>query len=211
MVWGSPLCSAWGLARSRRSSTTCPLRTGNSGAGWCGRGGRGSATSPNSGSLLLDVGWAWAAVAVAAGWLAGSGVIGRGAAAGAVSLMAATAAYFVMDSLLRDEPLAGYVGEVRYWLLASVALGPLLGVVGASLLRVGVTGLLAGLIVPVGALVQTLFLQPALRSSSRPAAISALVIVSVAAVACIGLVVARFARHRRGVLGMSTDPIRSEN
>ena len=163
------------------------------------------------GSLLLDVGWAWAAVAVAAGWLAGAGVIGRGAAAGAVSLMAATAAYFVMDSLLRDEPLAGYVGEVRYWLLASVALGPLLGVVGASLLRVGVTGLLAGLIVPVGALVQTLFLQPALRSSSRPAAISALVIVSVAAVACIGLVVARFARHRRGVPGMSTDPIRSEN
>ena len=56
------------------------------------------------GSLLLDVGWAWAAVAVAAGWLVGAGEIGRGAAAGAVSLMAATAAYFVMDSLLREDP-----------------------------------------------------------------------------------------------------------
>lgn len=41
------------------------------------------------GSLLLDVGWAWAAVAVAAGWLAGA--IVRAAAAGAVSLMTATA------------------------------------------------------------------------------------------------------------------------
>jgi hypothetical protein len=61
------------------------------------------------GSLVLDVGWAWAAVAVAAGWVAGAGLIGRGASAGAVSLMAATAAYFVMDSLLRDDPLAGYV------------------------------------------------------------------------------------------------------
>lgn len=67
------------------------------------------------GSLLLDVGWAWAAVAVAAGWLAGA--IGRAAAAGAVSLMAATAAYYFMDSLLREESLVGYVGETRYWWL----------------------------------------------------------------------------------------------
>ena len=96
------------------------------------------------GSLLLDVGWAWAAVAVAAGWLVGAGAIGRGAAAGAVSLVAATAAYFVaMDSLLREEPLAGYSGEVRYWLLASLTLGPFLGAVGASLVRAGVTGLVA--------------------------------------------------------------------
>ena len=151
------------------------------------------------GSLLLDVGWAWAAVAVAAGWLGGAGAIGRGAAAGAVSLMAATAAYFVMDSLLREESLAGYVGEARYWWLASLTVGPLLGAVGASLVRAGVAGLLAGLIVPVGALVQTLFLQPGLASSSRPAAVWALVIVSAAAVACISLVVARFALHRRRV------------
>ena len=151
------------------------------------------------GSLLLDVGWAWAAVAVAAGWLAGAGAIGRGAAAGAVSLTAATAAYFVMDSVLREESLAGYVGEVRSWLLASLTLGPLLGAAGASLVRAGVTGLLAGLIVPVGALVQTLFLQPGLASRSRPAEIWALVILSAGAAACIGLVVARFARQRRRV------------
>ena len=146
------------------------------------------------GSLLLDVGWAWAAVAVAAGWLAGG--IGRAAAAGAVSLMSATASYYVMDSLLRDESLTGYLGETRYWWLASLTLGPPLGVVGAGLLRYGVIGLLAGLTVPVGALVQTVFLQPGLASSSREAADWALVIVSAAAVASISLVVARFLTQR---------------
>ena len=151
------------------------------------------------GSLLLDVGWAWAAVAVAAGWLGGAGAIRWGAMAGTVSLMAATAAYFVMDSLLREEAVTGYLGEARYWWLASLTLGPLLGAVGASLARFGVTGLLAGLIVPVRALVQTLFLRPELASSSHPEEVWALGIVSAAAIACVSLVVARFALQRRRV------------
>lgn len=142
------------------------------------------------GSLLLDVGWAWAAVAVAAGWLAGRVVLA--AAAGAVSLMIATVAYYLMDSLLRDESLAGHVGETRYWWLASLTLGPFLGAAGASLGRSGVIGLLARLIVPAGALVQTILIQPGLASSSRPAAVWALVIVSTAAIASISLIVARF-------------------
>ena len=140
------------------------------------------------GSLVLDVGWAWAALAVAAGWLAGT--IVRGAVAGAVSLMSATAAYYFMDSVLRDESAATYLGEARYWWLASLTLGPFLGAVGAMLIRSGVIGLLAMLIVPVGALVQTLLLQPGLASSSRPAALWALVIVSAAAIAAISLGVA---------------------
>jgi hypothetical protein len=146
------------------------------------------------GSLVLDVGWALAAVAVASGWLAGA--IVRGAMAGAVSLMSATAAYYLMDSVLRDESATGYLGEARYWWLASLTLGPFLGAVGAMLGRSGVIGLLAMLIVPVGALVQTLFLQPGLAASSRPAALWALVIVSAAAVATISLGVARFVTHR---------------
>lgn len=146
------------------------------------------------GSLLLDVGWAWAALAVAAGWLAGE--IVWAAPAGAVSLMTATAAYYLMDSLLREESLAGYVGETRYWLLASLTLGPFLGVVGANLVRSGVVGLLARLAVPVGALVQPIFFQPGIAGSSRPAAAWALVIVSAGAVASISLVVARFVTQR---------------
>jgi Family of unknown function (DUF6518) len=155
------------------------------------------------GSLLLDVGWAWAAVAVGAGWLAGA--IGRAMAAGAVSLLAATTTYYVTDSLLRHESLVGYAGEARYWWVASLTLGPFLGAVGASLVRTGAVGLLAGLIVPVGALVQTFVIQPGLASSSRPAAAWALVIVSVAALAGIGLVVARFVSQRSRRPGLSVD------
>jgi hypothetical protein len=92
--------------------------------------------------------------------------------------------------------LAGYAGETRYWWLASLTLGPFLGAVGASLVRSGMIGLLAGLIVPVGALVETIFLEPGLASSSRPAAVWTLLIVSTAAVASIGLVGARFVTQR---------------
>ena len=146
------------------------------------------------GSLVLDVGWAWAAVAVASGWLAGT--IVRAAMAGAVSLLSATTAYYLMDSVLRDESATGYLAEARYWWAASLTLGPFLGAVGAMLVRSGVIGLLAMLIVPMGALAQTLVLRPGLASSSRPAALWALVIVSAAAVATISLGVARFVTQR---------------
>ena len=159
-----------------------------------GTGWTGVTRVAEVGSLVLDVGWAWAAVAVAAGWLAGA--IVRGAMAGTVSLVSATAAYYFMDSVLREESVTGYVGEARYWWLASLTIGPLLGAVGAMLVRSGVIGLLATLIVPVGALVQTLVLQPGLASNTRPAALWALVIVSAAAVAAISLGVARFLRQR---------------
>jgi hypothetical protein len=154
------------------------------------------------GSLLLDVGWAWAALAVAAGWLAG--VTARAAVAGAVSLLTATAAYYFMDSLLRGESWAGYVGEMRYWWLAGLMLGPFLGAVGATLLRPGAIGLLARLVVPVGALLQTILLQPGLASSSRPAAVWALAIVPAAAAASISVVVARFVTERSRRPRMST-------
>ena len=40
----------------------------------------------------------------------------------------------------REESVAGYAAEARYWWLASLLLGPLLGVVGALLVRSGVIG-----------------------------------------------------------------------
>ena len=146
------------------------------------------------GSLVVDVGWAWAAVAVAAGWLAGAIVLG--AVAGVVSLMSATAAYYLMDSVLREESVTGYAGEARYWWMASLMFGPFLGAVGAMLGRSGMIGLLAIMIVPVGALVQVLFLRPGLASTTRPAALWAVVIVCTAAMAAISLGVARFLTQR---------------
>ncbi|MET9663317.1 hypothetical protein [Streptomyces sp. NPDC006510] len=109
-------------------------------------------------SLLVGLGWAWAALAVVMGWLARTWA--RGAMAGVLALIAATAAYYPMDSLVRDEPIAWYWSETLMWWAASVLFGSVLGVVGAAVRRPGVTGLLAGLTVPVGGAVQMLVLPP---------------------------------------------------
>jgi Family of unknown function (DUF6518) len=87
-------------------------------------------------SRLVGVGWAWAAAAVVAGWIAGGAR--RSAAAGAVCLAVATIAYYSLDSMLRDEPLTGYRAEIGYWCAVSLTVGPLLGLAGALVVRRGV-------------------------------------------------------------------------
>ncbi|MFH8518440.1 hypothetical protein ACH4CE_25810 [Streptomyces gelaticus] len=109
-------------------------------------------------SLLVGLGWAWAALAVVMGWLARTWA--RGAMVAALALIAATAAYYAMDALVRDEPLTLYWPEMLMWWAASVLFGSVLGVVGAAVERPGVTGLLAGLTVPVGGAVQLIALPP---------------------------------------------------
>ncbi|RFU86899.1 hypothetical protein DY218_09655 [Streptomyces triticagri] len=104
-------------------------------------------------SLLLDAGWAWAALAVAMGFLAGA--VGRGALSGATALIAATSAYYTVDVLGW-----GAGTDAVDWLVAGVPLGLLLGMVGAAARRPGVVGLVAALTVPVGAAVQMLLLPP---------------------------------------------------
>jgi uncharacterized protein DUF6518 len=91
------------------------------------------------GSRLVSVGWAWAAAAVVAGWMAGG--TRRAAAAGAVCLAVATAAYYSLDSILRHEPFTGYLGELGYWCAVSLTVGPLLGLAGALVLRRGAASL----------------------------------------------------------------------
>ncbi|MPQ99309.1 hypothetical protein GB931_15570 [Modestobacter sp. I12A-02628] len=56
-------------------------------------------------SLLLDAGWAWAALAVAGGWLAGG--VRRGALTGSLALLGAVPAYYVTDAAGRGEELSG--------------------------------------------------------------------------------------------------------
>jgi hypothetical protein len=160
-------------------------------------------------SLLLDVGWAWAGLAVAVGWLAGARV--RGAAAGVLALIVATAAYSGVDSVLREEPLGWYWRNTLFWWLASVIFGPVLGAVGASIRRPGVIGLLAGLTVPAGAIVQMIFQPPGWGLIVHPSAIWARVIVGVAATVSVVVLVTRFLaakRHRpprppQGLIGSS--------
>lgn len=104
-------------------------------------------------SLLLDAGWSWAALAVAVGWAAGSRV--RGALGGLLALVAATVSYYVTDAYLWD---AGT--DMIVWLVVGLPLGLILGTVGALVRRPGLTGLIAALIVPVGAAVQMVALPP---------------------------------------------------
>jgi Family of unknown function (DUF6518) len=101
-------------------------------------------------SLILDSGWAWAALAVAVGWLVGE-PRARAAVAAVLALLAATTAYSVMDSQPQD---------LYYWGPASVILGPVLGAAGATIRQPGVVGLLASLIVPAGAVLQIVLTPP---------------------------------------------------
>ncbi|RKN20821.1 hypothetical protein D7147_08255 [Micromonospora musae] len=114
-------------------------------------------------SLVLDAGWAWAATAVLVGWLVSrhthpaAGLL-RGAAAGGLTLVFATAIYYGMDVLFDGGTWWGMA--TRYWLLASVVLGPALGVAGALIRRPGPAGTLAALLMPAGATLQMVVLPP---------------------------------------------------
>jgi hypothetical protein len=149
-------------------------------------------------TVLLDSGWAWAGWAVAMGWLvtrSRPAAFAPAATAGALTLLAATAAYSLMDTILRDEPLSSwYLSESPVWWVAGIALGAPLGAVGACVERPGVIGLLAGLTVPVGAAVQMIVLPP-----GRNEVIAAIgqTIVWVAAAVGIGFLAIRFLNASR--------------
>jgi hypothetical protein len=78
--------------------------------------------------------------------------------AGVLALAAATAAYYGMDSVLRHEAFSLMWYQLRFWWAASAVLGLVLGAVGSRIGRPGLTGLLAGLTVPIGAAVEAALL-----------------------------------------------------
>lgn len=129
--------------------------------------GTGWQSMAKGGSYVLNAGWAWAALAVAAGRIAGTR--GRGAVAGVVCLGAAVTAYYAVDAPLRNEPFSLYGEELRYWWLAALLFGAALGAVGACIGRSGVVGLLAALTVPLGAALQMALLPPGLEGALVPA------------------------------------------
>ncbi|MET7704904.1 DUF6518 family protein [Micromonospora sp. NPDC005413] len=155
-------------------------------------------------SLVLDAGWAWAAVAVLAGWLVSrrvrpaAGMV-RGAAAGALTLVFATTAYYGMDVIFDGGAWWGMA--TRYWLIGSVVLGPVLGVAGTLIRRSGPAGVIATLLVPAGAALQMVVLPPPAESlMAQPVRLT----VWVAAVAATVLV--SWARGRRRPLVPSAMP-----
>jgi hypothetical protein len=75
-----------------------------------------------------------------------------------LALLATTTSYYIVDSILRQESFASYWYEMRVWWVASVAFGSVLGAVGAAIRCPGLTGLLARLVVPVGAAAEMVWL-----------------------------------------------------
>jgi len=154
-------------------------------------------------SLLVNAGWAWAGVAVAAGWLVGTAA--RGAAAGVLALFAMTTAYYGMDSIVHRVQFGSDWYEMLVWWMASVVFGSVLGVVGASIRRPGVVGLLAALTVPVGAAVEMLLLP---REGGAFGVVNPVYdwlrpVVWAAAAATTAVLVVRFLASRRGQIGSS--------
>ena len=144
-------------------------------------------------SQIMDSGWAWAALAFAAGLLTGTWPV-RAALAGAAALLAATGAYYATDLLFGID---AYRQTVGYWLIRAVVFGLPLGAAGALARRPGPAGLVAGLIVPLGAAANMVLFPvhtglPGESSANRWAELT----VWVAAVAGAALVTARFVRRR---------------
>lgn len=161
-----------------------PVLLGEVGTARAERGGWSQAAE--FASLILDAGWAWAAVAVLVGWLVSrtvrlaAGVL-RGALAGGCTLISATIAYYGVDVIFDGD--TWWDTATRYWLIASVCLGPLLGAVGALIRRSGPVGTLAVLLVPAGAALQMVLLPPPPESAMAwPVRLSVWAAAAVAAV-----------------------------
>ncbi|MEU4221849.1 DUF6518 family protein [Actinoplanes sp. NPDC026623] len=138
-----------------------PVVLGEVGTARAERGGWSQAAE--FASLVLDAGWAWAATAVLAGWLVSRHAppvaeMLRGALAGGLALVFATAAYYGADLLFDGGAWWGMA--TRYWLIGSVLFGPPLGVAGALIRLPGRTGVAAALVVPAGAALQMALLPP---------------------------------------------------
>ncbi|WP_166385559.1 DUF6518 family protein [Catellatospora methionotrophica] len=153
-------------------------------------------------SLILDSGWAWAAVAVAAGWLVSKGLRSPasallvGALGGCIALLGATLVYSILETLFQHVTLG--VRTLLFWLVLSVVLGLPLGAVGAAIRRPGWVGALAALVVPLGAALGVVVDAPAAESPA--AGVVKLLVWAVAATAAV-IVVTCAVRARRSGTG----------
>ena len=140
-------------------------------------------------SLILDSGWAWAAAAVLAGWLAcrAGGRLWTAAVSGSLALIVGTLIFYGW----RGDVAASVTG---FWLAASVTLGPVLGVIGGLTRRPGWTGVLAAMVVPACAVTNIVWL-PVDPNSPHVVPVTIL-IVGAASVSAIAVLV-RAARLRR--------------
>ncbi|GDY33337.1 hypothetical protein GTS_49700 [Gandjariella thermophila] len=114
-----------------------------------------------------------------------------GALMGCVALLVATFTFYGINLLLKGS---FWWGQVYFWWARSLALGAPLGAVGATIRRPGLGGVLAALVVPVGAALNVIVLPPPADSlMAKPVLLTVWGAATTAAV----LIVARAIRARR--------------
>lgn len=101
-------------------------------------------------SLVSGGGAAWATFGILmAAWWRRRLVLS--VAAATFALAAAVAAYYVADAVAANSPLAHDLGEMRFWILGALVVGPPLGLVGWRARRDDTwPGLAAMLVAPLG-------------------------------------------------------------
>ena len=100
-------------------------------------------------SIVTGGGAAWATFGMLMAAWRRRGLL-QSVAAGTVALAAAVAAYYVAEAVAANSPLAQELGEMRFWTLGAVVVGPPLGLAGWCARRDQTwQGLTAMLLVPL--------------------------------------------------------------
>ncbi len=108
--------------------------------------------------LVLNAGFAWAGLAVLAGAVLRTPW--RAAVGGWLSGTIGLASFYVVDAAVRGVPFTAAAGRFPFWAAAALVCCPLLGLAGTRLHDAGPIGLLARLVVPLGALAEVLVHPP---------------------------------------------------
>ena len=105
-------------------------------------------------SKLVNSGTVWAGLPVLAGWLVRRRV--QAAAAGIVACLIALVVHYSVGQVFGQFDSAVWV-ENWFWVVLAVVVGGPLGLVGAAARRIDRWGLLARLVVPVGAVLEPFY------------------------------------------------------
>lgn len=155
-------------------------------------------------SKLVNSGAVWGGLPILSGWLVRRRV--HAAAAGIVACLIALVVHYGVGRLLGQFDPTVWT-ENRFWLVLAVVVGGPLGLIGAAARRVDRWGLLARLIVPVGAVLEPfyvgMFTMPAIIP--WPGRVSSIVSGVVLLMAGTAAGAAILVRHRRRQLAQRAD------
>ena len=153
---------------------------------------------PRAVDLVLNAGSVWATTAIVGGWLVARMRVAW--LAGVLTLAAAVASYYAYGNFAGDRlgyGLSTLSGVLKFWLVAAVVVGPVLGSIGGLARRRDRWGLAARL-VPSGGILAEVALVRGIGRAGDAAGNTALLILAGAAVAWAAVVVVRQATRPAG-------------